>query len=239
VVSTIVSLGRSAPSGSSSVTDVPGSYSPAARLPLRLRRWLALGSTVGMLGFVGGMFWYQDWRYDLPTPRPANLMQPPIGSRIPSPPAVMAALGEGATRPVFLHFMNPACPCTKFNREHVTALARRFGTDVTFLAVLEAAPDTDPAAAFASFGLPMRAVEDADGAIARAYGVYSTPQAVLVDARGRLRFRGNYNASRYCTDERTEFARIALERLLAGRPLGSIPAAATRAYGCALPANGA
>jgi len=191
-----------------------------------------------MLGFVGGMFWYQDWRYDLPTPRPANLEQPPIGARIVSP-AVMAALGEGARRPVFLHFMNPACPCTKFNRDHIAALSRRFGTDVTFLAVLEAEPDTEPAAAFASFGLPMRAIEDADGAVARAYGIYSTPQAVLVDARGRLRFRGNYNTSRYCTDERTEFARIALERLLAGRSRGSVPAAATRAYGCALPANGA
>src|SRR5262249_57264263 len=112
--------------GSPGVREGRGSSPPAA-LSLPVRRRLALSSTVAMLGFVGGMFWYQDWRYDLPTPRPANLEQPPIGARIVSP-AVMAALGEGARRPVFLHFMNPACPCTKFNRDHIAALSPRFGT---------------------------------------------------------------------------------------------------------------
>src|SRR5262249_46492721 len=42
-------------------------------------------------------------------------------------------------------------------------------------------------------------------------GVYSTPQAVLLDAKSHIVFRGNYNVSRYCTDPRTEFVRIALE----------------------------
>ena len=45
--------------------------------------------------------------------------------------------------------------------------------------------------------------------------------------------RGNYNASRYCTDRATEYARIALELLL-GSNDAPVPAE-TPAYGCELP----
>jgi hypothetical protein len=77
-------------------------------------------------------------------------------------------------------------------------------------------------------------VVDRRGAIAAEAGVYSTPQAVLVDERGRLAYRGNYNVSRYCVDPRTEFARLAIESLLAKQ---SVTVPETEAYGCELPAR--
>jgi hypothetical protein len=57
-------------------------------------------------------------------------------------------------------------------------------------------------------------VEERDGATAQSFGVYSTPQAVILDLAHTLRFRGNYNNSRYCDDQETEYARIAFETLL-------------------------
>jgi len=40
---------------------------------------------------------------------------------------------------------------------------------------------------------------DADGSLAKMVGVYSSPQAVIVDTRGALYYRGNDNLARYCT----------------------------------------
>jgi len=86
-----------------------------------------------------------------------------------------------------------------------------------------------------ALGLNAGTISDADRAIARTCGVYSTPQFVLIDSRGALFFRGNFNLSRYCSDERAQFARIAIESLCAGRRLPDFPAAATTAYGCEVP----
>jgi hypothetical protein len=71
--------------------------------------------------------------------------------------------------------------------------------------------------------------------IAAACGIYSTPQAVLLDEHLRLYYRGNYNASRYCTDENTSYAKIALAALLNNSSGIIFNPLALRAYGCSLP----
>ena len=189
-------------------------------------------STLG-LAFSGWAFWREDLRYLLPTPRPALLQQPALASRIawPAPLATLAAPG----RPVLLHFANPDCPCSRFNLAHLEELVRRHRHEVRFLVVVEGA--LGPARDLFG-GLDVELIDDADGALAKIAGVYSTPQAVVLDAAGSLRYRGNYNTARYCTDSRTEFARLALEEVLAER-LPSSPEAATLAVGCELPSNSA
>jgi hypothetical protein len=71
--------------------------------------------------------------------------------------------------------------------------------------------------------------------LAATCGVYSTPQAVLIDAEGKLFYRGNYNKHRYCTVEATNFARMALDSLLSGSTMNHPEQAALVSYGCALP----
>jgi hypothetical protein len=78
---------------------------------------------------------------------------------------------------------------------------------------------------------------DADGSLAKQLGVYSSPQAVLVQSTGALYYRGNYNLARYCTDARSEFARLAIEHLLAGDASYDAPVQARVAYGCPLPST--
>ena len=73
-----------------------------------------------------------------------------------------------------------------------------------------------------------------DSTIAAGCGVYSTPQAVIINTDQRLHYRGNYNKSRYCTDKKTNYAQIALEALLINQP-ATFDVFATKAYGCQLP----
>ena len=109
------------------------------------------------------------------------------------------------------------------------ALLDRFAREVTFVAVVAIAGDAP-----ADCGLAMPHVVDRGAAIAKRLGVYSTPQAVLLDGDGRLVYRGNYNTSRYCTEPTTQFVRLALESVLQRRAIAPEPEAGV-AYGCALP----
>jgi hypothetical protein len=204
---------------------------------LQARTGIVLVTAVVLLTGIGAIFWQQDWRYALPTPRPSHLVQPPPGST-PKMPAALAALGIGKqTGPVLLHFFNPDCPCSRFNIPHIRELKRKYGRCLRFIAVLQGRDARQTLLKTTPLDLDMESIVDTTGAIAGAVGVYSTPQAVLLDAQGRLYYRGNYNTARYCSNPATEFARLAIEALLAGRPAPPIPSAASRAYGCSLPAN--
>ena len=71
--------------------------------------WLTL-----LTSMVGGLFWYNDWVFRLPTPVPINYK--------PVPPGTSITLGNSVPhtpdKPVFLHFFNPDCPCSRFNKTH-------------------------------------------------------------------------------------------------------------------------
>lgn len=191
------------------------------------RRLLVIVTAGAALIAMGAIFWHQDLRYSLPTTPPPGLVQVPIGAIVALPAPLTTAASGG--KPLLLHFYNQDCPCSRFNRDHLRALHRRFGEAVQFVAVVESAGGEATGS-----GVPMPHVLDRGGALAAAFGVYSTPQAVLLDGERRLRFRGNYNTSRYCTARQTEFVRLALEALLGHRPLAR-DAEAELAWGCPLP----
>jgi hypothetical protein len=66
-------------------------------------------------------------------------------------------------------------------------------------------------------------------------GVYSTPQAVIIDRNQKLYFRGNYNKSRYCTDKSSNFGQMAIDSILKNKAEPHMSELATIAYGCQLP----
>jgi hypothetical protein len=74
-----------------------------------------------------------------------------------------------------------------------------------------------------------------DNLIAERCGVYSTPQAVIIDQGGKLYYRGNYNKSRYCTEKESDFAEMALDSLFNSIHHPSFSPVALTAYGCQLP----
>jgi hypothetical protein len=187
-----------------------------------------------LLAGIGFSFWYADWQYSLPTPKPEGLVQQPIGSQ-PELPKELAAYAH-AGRPLVVNFASAQCACTEFNLEHVRKLQAEFGKTMDFVTVLETnAADTNAKEEFESMNLRMPVVYDQAGRVSGALGVYGTPQAAILDREGKLYYRGNYNKSRYCADEATEFARIALNALAANQPPPAMPREARITYGCPLP----
>lgn len=214
---------------------------------------LTLGAAVSLFSVIVTAFWLEEWRYSLPTPRPASLQQVPVGQlvRLNAAPSLVPELvpslvpelqpsreaAREEDKPIFLHFFNPGCPCSRFNLDHVRDLVRAQGHRVRFVAVLQGDEPQALQAGFARTGLGIESIVDAQGRIAKRLGVYSTPQAVILGRDGRLVYRGNYNSTRFCSARATEFARIALETYLSTGRAAPAPRAATIAYGCALPSN--
>jgi hypothetical protein len=200
---------------------------------------LILGEAA-LAAVVVAAFWYQEWQYSLPTPRPAELHQPAVGEPISlaSYPAPGKSIDAAPLGPVTLyHFFNPDCPCSRFNIEHVRDLIHRYGPALRVVAVLQT---DDPPAARASFerlDLRCEVLVDTKGAIAQQMGVYSTPQGVVLDSQSRLYYRGNYNRSRYCTEPESEYVRLAIAACLAGDSAPTFDEDSTTARGCELPAN--
>ena len=191
---------------------------------------VVLSSTSLFLLLTGSAFWYQDRQYSVPAIRPAGLRQPDVGERIP---LSSAGFKFDRSRPLFLHFFNPGCPCSRFNLEHVRQLIRRYHREARFVAVLQGEGESARLKTeFDKLDLGIESVVDETGVWGQITGVYATPQAVLIGRDERLYFRGNYNLSRFCAAPETEFARIALESMLAGRPAKPEDPAAATAYGC-------
>jgi hypothetical protein len=202
-------------------------------MPTRLRSTLAGLTALALLAAIGGIFWLQDWRYSLPTPRPEGWHAVPVGTQVALPREIESIRRTRPGQPVLLHFFNPDCPCSRFNLDHVRQLIANFSRDAIFVAVLRGGPAARVKAQYETLGLGIPAV--LDEGLSEALGVYSTPQAVVVDRDGRLYYAGNYNLTRYCRARETEFARLALEGLRAGTPPPAFAPAATVAYGCPLP----
>ena len=98
------------------------------------RSMLAGLTTLAILGAIGAIFWYQDIQYSLPTPRPSAWHPVAVGTRIALPPDIEALRARNPGKPLFMHFFNPSCPCSRFNVDHVRQLAAAFGQDVVFVA---------------------------------------------------------------------------------------------------------
>jgi hypothetical protein len=186
--------------------------------------WLAI-----ILSGIVALFWYNEWKYNLPTPVPRGYVATATGTFIHLPYVDKA----GNSKPVFLHFFNPDCPCSRFNMEHVRALIKTYGNEVNFKMVLVNSKNYSDKEIQRRFDVNIPVLRDT--ALAAACGVYSTPQAVILDAQQKLFYRGNYNRSRYCADKKTNFAQAALEALLQHNYNMAFDPLAIKAYGCQLP----
>ena len=171
------------------------------------------------LSVIGATFFVEDYRYSLPTPRPANFRPVSLGKRIELPKA--------DPRPTLLCFASPDCGCSRFNQDHLWELAREFGHQVRIVEVVEGSDA-------GGLSSPDETLLDPTGDWARKCGVYSTPQAVVLDRSGQIVFEGNFNSTRFCSNSSTQYARIALESAVHGLPIPPMPKAATTPYGCAI-----
>ena len=177
---------------------------------------------------IAYLFWHNEFVYSLPTPVPENYRSVNRGDKIIIP----EILDVKNNKPLFLHFFNPDCPCSRFNIGHFKSLVKEYGHEANFAIVVISKKNFTPEEIQNKFDVNLPVLFDAS--IAASCGVYSTPQAVIIDTDKRLYYRGNYNRSRYCTDKRTNYARQALDSLLHNHTM-FFNQFALKAYGCTLP----
>lgn len=194
-----------------------------------MKKWIASIWLTLLLVIIFSFFWYNQLVYSLPTPIPSAYKTVKNGRKIP----LSNSLEFNNHKPVFLHFFNPDCPCSRFNIDHFKTLVKAYHNKVNFAVVLMSDKAYTPQEVSKRFGITVPIV--ADSAIAEECGVYSTPQAVILNPSGELYYRGNYNKTRYCTDAKTSYARIALDAVLHQKKVVTLDQYAFKAYGCTLP----
>ena len=168
------------------------------------------------------LFWIHEIKYLRPTLVPQSYAAVMPGAKIKNP-----SIEEGKI--YFLHFYNPDCPCSRFNARHVKSLLRSYSeTAIMKIVVTDQESLIKAQREFEGQSF----LVDSKNELAKACGVYSTPQAVIVDQKATLYYRGNYNRSRYCTSKATNFAELALISLMNGQPSPSFGLLATQSYGC-------
>lgn len=177
------------------------------------------------IGVVGLTFWNQEIKYLTPTPKPKNLKSIQYGDSVD-----LTAFGIENNRRAFLHFYNEDCPCSRFNRSEFENLVIKYHNDIDFYIVNQGTDESEINTK------SVTTIVDKNGKLADVLGIYSTPQAVLID-NSRIFFKGNYNKARFCTATKTKYASIAIEALLNGTPLPDFPQLAFIAYGCELPSH--
>ena len=177
---------------------------------------------------IAGVFWRNEYVYSLPTPVPEGYSKVAFGETVGLNGKI-----ETHGKPVFLHFFNPGCPCSKFNIPQFKSIVKKYNDKIDFAIVVLSKEKKYSASDISDkFNLNIPVYFDQD--IAKKCGVYSTPQAVLV-VDDKLYYRGNYNKSRYCTAKNSNYAEMAIDSLLENISAPSFNQYALVSYGCTLP----
>jgi len=179
------------------------------------------------------------------------LSQPRPGE--PAPPFTLqdvagkpVSLADFKGRTVVLEWTNPGCPFVQkhYVSRNMPALQAKYGaTDVAWLSINSThtghADYLEPAQLAARMqawqAAPTAILMDADGTTGKAYGARTTPQMVVIDAGGVIRYAGAIDDRRSADPADVKVARnyvsAALDDLKAGRP---VALASSTPYGCSV-----
>jgi peroxiredoxin/mono/diheme cytochrome c family protein len=136
--------------------------------------------------------------------------------------------------PVAFVFTSTTCPLAKRYIERLKRIDNEFGPrGATLIGVFSNAEDTRESvrkyAELTGFSFPL--VKDDYGYLARQLGASMTPQVLVLDQRGVLRYRGAIDDNRVVTRVKERFLHAALTAILDGK---SIERAQVPAMGCTI-----
>ena len=179
----------------------------------------------------------------LSQPRPGE-PAPPFTLQDVAGKSVSLAAFKGRT--VVLEWTNPGCPFVQkhYVSRNMPALQAKYGaTDVVWLSINSTHSGhvdyLEPAQLAARMqawqAAPTAILMDTDGATGKAYGARTTPQMVVIDAGGVIRYAGAIDDRRSADPADVKVARnyvsAALDDLKAGRP---VALASSTPYGCSV-----
>ncbi len=163
----------------------------------------------------------------------------PLAAR-PSPvpgESVPAARTRAVAAANLYLFVSPECPIANRYATRIAELARDYaGRGVSVRLVYSGGDASFTDARFAHWaterGLAsVTRIRDADGTLARQLHATTTPEAVITDPAGTVRYLGRMDDNADKTLVTRSDARLALDELLAGKPVAK---SRTQAFGCAI-----
>ena len=131
------------------------------------------------------------------------------------------------------------CPYSKGYEDRLIALAKDYhAKGIGFVAINANDPTIVPGDAYEFMitrakdkGFPFPYLHDESQAIATAYGAKVTPHIYLLDASGKLVYRGRVDNSVKVDEVKERDFATAMDALVAGQ---AIPVAETKAFGCSI-----
>jgi thiol-disulfide isomerase/thioredoxin len=189
---------------------------------------------------IGFTYWRMELRFLTPAARPVGAAEINPETQ-PVAPVQQIQTNTGTVllrgKLTLLNFWSPDCACSRFMEPHVCDLVQRFRPQgVQFITVVitndASLSEQEVLLRWRQRGIETPALVDTNGALARRFGVWAGPAAVIVNPEGRIIYVGAYNIGRYCTNEQTAYAQQALEAALRGK---KPPRARTPFYGCQVP----
>jgi len=195
---------------------------------------------LGWVTLLAITYWRMELRFLTPASRPSGARVIRAETQPPAPFDHLrtdAGVLELRGKITLVNFWSPYCACSRFMEPHVRELVQRFQPfGVQFITVIitndRRVSESEALENWRRRGIPTPAVVDPEGALAREFGVWAGPAAVIINREGRIVYVGAYNIGRYCSNERTAYAQQALEAVLMGR---KPPRASTPFYGCQVP----
>jgi peroxiredoxin len=174
---------------------------------------------------------------------PPGAKAPPFS--LPDLDGKAVSLEQFKGRTVVLEWHNPNCPFVvkHYNSANMPGLQAKYGKQVVWLAVNSTHPNHTDFMSSAKLkawiserkAQPMHYLLDPDGKVGKAYGAKTTPQMVVIDPTGNVRYHGAIDSIRSSRIEDIALARnyvsAALDELAAGKPVSSSSSAP---YGCSV-----
>ncbi|GHG90224.1 thioredoxin family protein [Comamonas sp. JC664] len=145
------------------------------------------------------------------------------------------SLAQYKGRVVVLEWTNPECPFVQRHYKADTMVTTLKGFDakkVVWLAVDSTAHNTpEKSAAWKKEeGFPYPVLQDASGAMGKAYGAKTTPHMYVIDEKGVVRYAGAIDDDpRGKSAKPSNHVKTAVDAVVGGQP---VPASTTTPYGC-------
>lgn len=131
-------------------------------------------------------------------------------------------------------FISVKCPVSNRYNERLSALYKDYSQKGVRFYYVNANEDEQPAEIEAhrqKVGFPFEVYKDVDNRMADQFNARVTPEAYVVDSEGKLRYHGRIDDSQYPARLTENTVRLAIDSVLAGKPVERPEA---RALGCTI-----